>query len=226
MLDLLQQNKIGDKMKVISVLSQKGGSGKSTISINIARCLQLKGYNVALIDTDPQASAREWGALTDDDFFPVYGCDKGVFEKEIKQLEKIADFIVIDGAPRIEKTMADSIKRSDYILIPIKPSQFDIWACKDSIELVQTRMQIDDRLKANLVLSQVNKQTNLSKDVKQFIDDNFDIPLLEYSTGLRVSYAEVLSRGGSVFESQSKEAKEEITQITNEILTQLGVLNV
>lgn len=122
--------------------------------------------------------------------------------------------------------MADSIKRSDYILIPIKPSQFDIWACKDSIELVQTRMQIDDRLKANLVLSQVNKQTNLSKDVKQFIDDNFDIPLLEYSTGLRVSYAEVLSRGGSVFESQSKEAKEEITQITNEILTQLGVLNV
>ena len=56
-------------MKVIAVLSQKGGSGKSTISINIARCLQLKGYNVALIDTDPQASAREWNALADDEGF-------------------------------------------------------------------------------------------------------------------------------------------------------------
>lgn len=90
-------------MKVIAVLSQKGGSGKSTISINIARCLQLKGYNVALIDTDPQASAREWNALADDEVFPVYGCDKGFSDKEIKQLEKVADFVVIDGAPRIEK---------------------------------------------------------------------------------------------------------------------------
>ncbi|MBF0786026.1 partition protein [Muribacter muris] len=212
-------------MKVISVLSQKGGSGKSTISINIARCLQLKGYNVVLIDTDPQASAREWGAISSEEFFPVYGCDKGVSEKEIKQLEKVADFAVIDGAPRIEKSMADAIRLSNFILIPLKPSQFDIWACKDSIELVQTRMQIDERLKAGLVLSQTNKQTNLTKEVLQFIDENFDIPLLSQSTGLRVSYAEVLSDGRTVFEGQSKEAKEEITQITDEILKMLGVPN-
>lgn len=211
-------------MKVISVLSQKGGSGKSTIAINLARCLQLKGFSVALIDTDPQASAREWNALAGDDFFPVYGLDKGVSEKEIRQLEKLADFVIIDGAPRIEKSMADSIKLADFILIPIKPSQFDIWACKDSIELVQTRMQIDDRLKAGLVLSQTNKQTNLSKDVIQFIKENFHIPLLNGSTGIRVSYATVLSQGGSVFESDSKEAKEEITQITDEILTALNAI--
>lgn len=212
-------------MKVIAVLSQKGGSGKSTISINIARCLQLKGYNVGLIDTDPQASSREWSVQSSDDFFPVYGCDKGISEKEIKQLEKVADFLVIDGAPRIEKSMTDAIRLADYILIPIKPSQFDIWACKDSIELIETRMKIDDRLKAGLVLSQVNKQTNLTKEVIQFIQNNFEIPLLPHSTGLRVSYAEVLSSGSTVFEGQSKEAKEEINQITNEILIQLGVKN-
>ena len=209
-------------MKVISVLSQKGGSGKTTIAINIARCLQLKGFDVALIDTDPQASAREWNALAADDFFPVYGMDKGILEKDVRQLEKLADFVIIDGAPRIEKSMAESIKLADFILMPIKPSQFDIWACKDAIELVQTRMQIDSRLKAGLVLSQTNKQTNLSKDVVQFITDNFDIPLLNGSTGIRVSYAAVLSQGGSVFESDSKAAQEEITQITHEILMMLG----
>ncbi|OOF41011.1 partition protein [Rodentibacter rarus] len=213
-------------MKVIAVLSQKGGSGKSTISINIARSLQLRGYNVALIDTDPQASAREWNALSNEDFFPVYGCDKGISEKEIKHLEKVADFLLIDGAPRIEKSMTDAIRLADYILIPLKPSQFDIWACKDSIELVQTRMQIDDKLKSGLVLSQVNKKTNLAKEVIQFIQENFEIPLLQHSTGSRISYAEVLSSGGTVFESQSKEAKEEINQITNEILKELGVENV
>ena len=71
----------------------------------------------------------------------------------------------------IEKAMTDSIKLADYILIPLKPSQFDIWACKDSIELVQARMQIDDKLKAGLVISQTNKQTNLAKEVIEFINE-------------------------------------------------------
>lgn len=210
-------------MKIISVLSQKGGSGKSTLSINIARCLQLKGFNVAMIDTDPQASAREWNALAGDDFFPVYACDKGLSEKEIRTFERLADFVIIDGAPRIEKAMTDAIKLADYILIPLKPSQFDIWACKDSIELVQARMQIDDKLKAGLVISQTNKHTNLAKDVVSFINENFEIPLLKGSTAVRVSYAEVLSSGETVFESQSKEAKAEINHITDEILNALGV---
>jgi len=208
-------------MKVISVLSQKGGSGKSTIAINLARALQLKGFDVALIDTDPQASAREWNALASDDFFPVYGCDKGVSDKDIRQLERLADFVVIDGAPRIEKSMTDAIRLSNYILIPIKPSQFDIWACKDTIELIQTRMQIDDKLKAGLVLSQVNKQTNLTKDVIDFVQENFAIQLLQGSTGIRVCYADVLSKGGTVFESSSKAAQEEMLLITDEILLSL-----
>lgn len=209
-------------MKVISVLSQKGGSGKSTIAINLARCLQLKGFDVALIDTDPQASAREWNALAADDFYPVYGCDKGLSDKDIKHLDKLADYVIIDGAPRIEKSMADAIKLSDYILIPIKPSQFDVWACKDTIELIETRMQLDDKLKAGLVLSQVNKQTNLTKDVIDFVKDNFNIPLLQGSTGIRVAYADVLSAGGTVFESSSKAAQEEMLLITDEILLAVG----
>ncbi|KYK72447.1 ParA family protein [Aggregatibacter actinomycetemcomitans] len=76
-------------MKVISVLSQKGGSGKSTLSINIARSLQLKGFDVALIDTDPQASAREWNALAGDDFFPVFACDKGLGNEPERRLRFI-----------------------------------------------------------------------------------------------------------------------------------------
>ena len=84
-------------------------------------------------------------------------------------------------------------------------------------------MQIDDKLKAGLVISQTNKQTNLAKEVIEFINENFEIPLLKGSTAVRVSYAEVLSSGNTVFESQSKEAKAEINQITNEILTALGV---
>ena len=86
-------------------------------------------------------------------------------------------------------------------------------------------MQIDSKLKAGLVISQANKKTNLTKDVVEFIKENFEIPLLDNSTAIRVSYAEVLSSGSTVFESQSKEAKTEINNITDEILMQLGVKN-
>lgn len=109
--------------------------------------------------------------------------------------------------------MSDSIRLADYILIPLKPSQLDIWACQDSIELVQARMMVDDKLKAGLVLSQVNKQTNLTKDVSEFIKDKFTIPLLPYSTGIRVSYAEVLSLGGTVLRGSQKRQKKKLHKL-------------
>ena len=75
--------------------------------------------------------------------------------------------------------MTDSIKLADYILIPTETiHNLIFWACKDSIELVQARMQIDDKLKAGLVISQTNKADKFSKEVIEFINENFEIPLL------------------------------------------------
>lgn len=69
--------------------------------------------------------------------FPVFACDKGALRKRNPCAWSPSGFFIIDGAPRIEKGMTYSIKLADYILIPLKPSQFDIWACKDSMKLVQ-----------------------------------------------------------------------------------------
>ena len=53
-------------MKVIAVLNQKGGSGKTTIATHLARALQLGGADVLLVDSDPQGSARDWAAVRED----------------------------------------------------------------------------------------------------------------------------------------------------------------
>jgi chromosome partitioning protein len=53
-------------MKVIAVLNQKGGSGKTTIATHLARALQLDGASVLLVDSDPQGSARDWAAVRDE----------------------------------------------------------------------------------------------------------------------------------------------------------------
>ncbi|WP_458411025.1 nucleotide-binding protein [Aeromonas caviae] len=74
----------GSVVKVISVLNQKGGSGKTTIATHLSRALQLAGYDILLIDSDPQGSARDWAAVRDDQPVPVVGIDRPTIERDIK----------------------------------------------------------------------------------------------------------------------------------------------
>ncbi len=62
--------------KIIAVLNQKGGAGKTTLSTNLARALQLDGDKVLLIDSDPQGSARDWNAAANGELLPVVGLDR------------------------------------------------------------------------------------------------------------------------------------------------------
>ena len=86
-------------MVVISVLNQKGGSGKTTIATHLSRAFQLVGYDVLLIDSDPQGSARDWAAVRVEQSVPVVGIDRPTIERDIKAVSH-KDLIVIDGAPQ------------------------------------------------------------------------------------------------------------------------------
>ncbi|WP_270822676.1 ParA family protein, partial [Aeromonas sp. QDB14] len=70
-------------MLVISVLNQKGGSGKTTIATHLARAFQVAGHDVLLIDSDPQGSARDWSAVRDEQPVPVVGIDRPTIERDI-----------------------------------------------------------------------------------------------------------------------------------------------
>lgn len=130
-------------MKVISVLNQKGGSGKTTIATHIATCLQQKGNSVLLVDSDPQGSSRDWAAMRESGDLPVIGIDRPTLERDLKSLAK-KDFVVIDGAPQTADLAISAIKVSNFILIPVQPSPYDIWATSDLVDLVKQRIEITD----------------------------------------------------------------------------------
>ena len=122
-------------MKVISVLNQKGGSGKTTIATHLARAIQLKGFSVLLVDSDPQGSSRDWAAVNPENPVPVVGIDRPTIERDLKRIAD-KDYVIIDGAPQAADLAISAIKASDIIIIPVQPSPYDIWATSDLVGVV------------------------------------------------------------------------------------------
>ena len=120
-------------MKVISVLNQKGGSGKTTIATHLARAIQLKGFSVLLVDSDPQGSSRDWAAVNEENPVPVVGIDRPTIERDLKRIAE-KDYVIIDGAPQAADLAISAIKASDIIIIPVQPSPYDIWATSDLVD--------------------------------------------------------------------------------------------
>ena len=206
-------------MKVISVLNQKGGSGKTTIATHIATCLQQKGNSVLLVDSDPQGSSRDWAAMRESGDLPVIGIDRHTLERDLKSLAK-KDFVVIDGAPQTADLAISAIKVSNFILIPVQPSPYDIWATSDLVDLVKQRIEITDgKLKAAFVINRAIKGTKIGAEIRKALEE-YDLPVLESVIFQRVSYPSSASMGKTVTELEpSSDGAKEIISLTNEILT-------
>ena len=173
-------------MRVIAVLNQKGGSGKTTIATHLARALQLAGKDVLLVDSDPQGSARDWAAVRDDQPVPVVGIDRPTIDRDLKSIAK-KDFVVIDGAPQAADLAVSAIKAADFILIPVQPRPYDIWATADLVDLVKQRIEMTDgRLKAAFVVSRAIKGTRIGAEVADTLE-GYELPILTARITQRVS---------------------------------------
>ncbi|MAE40941.1 ParA family partition ATPase [Psychrobacter sp. 1U2] len=207
-------------MKVIAVLNQKGGSGKTTIATHLARGLQLQGHSVLLVDSDQQGSARDWRAVDEDNPVPVIGLDRPTLDKDLKNVSD-KEFIVIDGSPQATNLALSAIKAADFVLIPVQPSPYDVWATNDLVDLVQQRIEMTDgKLKAAFVVSRAIQNTNIGKEVAAVLQD-YNLPVLDARIVQRVSYPNSASVGKTVFETESAKsnAVTEITQLVNEVKT-------
>lgn len=209
-------------MVVISILNQKGGSGKTTIAINIAHSLMLDGYKVLLVDSDPQGSARDWNEENEGGILPVVGLDRETLPKDLKAIGSGYDLIVIDGAPQIAKLATAAVKASDLVLIPCQPSPYDIWAASDLVDIIKARQDVTDgKPQAAFIISRAIKNTKLGNEITDALT-SYDIPILENGTTQRVAYPTTASEGKTVFIEIGSQAALEIESIKNEILELLG----
>jgi chromosome partitioning protein len=208
-------------MHVFSTVHSKGGCGKSSIAINVARDLQLRGLDVCILDTDKQSTAQNWRASGEDELLPVFGVDKASnLESTVKELDGTFDVAAIDGGAHLQEMHAAIIKTSDLVLIPIQPSPGDIWPAETIVELVKTRQQVADSPEAVFVLNRRKQGTRLSKATKETLQQ-FELSVWE-GTVDRVAYAEALGKGISVVESSDRKAASEVELITENVIDALS----
>lgn len=205
-------------MTIVAVLNQKGGSGKTTLSTNIARALQKGGNKVLLVDSDPQGSARDWHAASNGALVPVIGLDRPTLDKDIKAVLQGYDWIIIDGAPQLVDMSVAAIKCADIVLIPVQPSPYDIWASEDLVDVIKERQKIaNGQPKAAFVISRQITNTILGKEVREALN-GYEMPIFKCGTFQRITYAKTATSGSTVIDVEpSSEAAKEITLIINEL---------
>ena len=204
-------------MHVVAVLNQKGGSGKTTIATHLARAWQLSGKDVLLIDSDPQGSARDWASVREDHPLPVVGIDRPTIDRDLKSVVR-KDVVVIDGAPQAADLAISAIKAASFILIPVQPSPYDIWATSDLVDLVKQRMElVDGKLKAAFVVSRAIKGTKISGEISEALK-GYQLPILSTVITQRVIYPSSAASGTTVLDVDiNSEAAKEINCLMEEI---------
>jgi len=203
-------------MKIIAILNQKGGVGKTTLATNIATKLHLDKAKVLLIDSDPQGSARDWHAAGSSEI-PVIGIDRPTLDKDIQKIAHNFDWIVIDGAPQLTDMAISAIKCADLIIIPVQPSPYDIWASEDLVNIIKHRQQVSDgNPMACFCISRKISSTSLGGEVYEALE-GYALPIMKNFTSQRIVYAKSAAEGKTVFDTNNLEAIQEITNIVTEI---------
>lgn len=207
--------------RIISVINQKGGVGKTTLSLGIAAYLSSLGHRVLLIDADPQHSASDWQSLRDDTPFHVVQMARENMAVDAMKMAENYEYTVIDGPPNGAAISRSCIIASDFVLMPVEPSGLSDWASDLTVKHYEEARIIKPTLKCGFVVSRKIGKTVIGRQFRQTIADK-GIDVLESEIDNKVGWAEAATLGLTILEYKpdSPEA-EQLIALAQEIIKTL-----
>ena len=206
-------------MKILALLNEKGGTGKSTLATNLATALHRAGKRVVLLDADPQGTARDWRAASPEgaDLPPVLAADRPqLLASSLTGLN--ADIAVIDAPAKAESMSAAIVKASHVALLVIQPSGADVWASGAAVKLIESKRELGGSIDAAFLVNRASGSTKLSKLIKDGSWNEYEgIEQLDTAVGNRAVFANAMTDGLSVFDFQDTKAKAEILAVIDEL---------
>lgn len=125
-------------MIVISLVTQKGGSGKTTLALNYAVAALAKKGRVVILDMDAQGTAKKWYERRTDENPPLVEVTTKDLEKAIAGAkDQKFDWVIIDTPGRDDAAQAAAIRAADFCIIPCRPSAADLEATSSTVETIK-----------------------------------------------------------------------------------------
>lgn len=189
--------------KVIALLNQKGGAGKTTLATHLAGELALLGSRVTLLDADPQGSALDWAQRRlqsgQERLYGVFGLARDSLHQEAPQIALQADYVVIDGPPRVAALARSALLAADLVLIPVQPSAYDVWATQEMVGLIAEAKVFRPQLRAAFVINRRVVGTVIGREARQALADQ-PFPTLSADIAQRIAFADSVAAGRLVCE--------------------------
>lgn len=206
---------------IVAFLNQKGGVGKTTLALHLAGAWSARGRRVLVVDADPQASALDWADQRLREGLPrlfgVLGLARETLHKELPDLARETDHLIIDGPPRVAGIARSALLAADLVLIPAQPSPFDGWASSEMLRLLDEARIFRPELRARMLLNRCAARTVIARETAEVLADQ-DPPMLASRVGQRVAFADAARTGRLASESDTGQmATRDIEALADEL---------
>ena len=201
--------------KVVTFANIKGGSGKSTLCVNIAAMLTKLKFDVCVIDADPQKSTSDWIINTKDPLLSQVTCNEILDPEKFVELDY--DFVLIDTQGSLNKELAGFLRVSSLVLVPCRSSRDDIVG-QGWIQIFLGKSQHElKKVPLLAVLNGVNKRSQILYHIKQQLSED-GVLVAKTSVSQRVCFSETNVNMVSII-GYNRVAEGELRDLTNELLT-------
>lgn len=207
---------------IVLIGGEKGGPGKTTLAVNLAA---MRGGDLLLIDTDRQQSASYWCEVRDDRGITPRVASVQKFEKAVRTetlaLKSKYNDIIIDAGGRDSTELRSALLVADKAILPLRPSQFDLWTLERLDELVGIAKEFNEGLVAHVVINQASTHPGVRevRQAKELIAEFENLELYDNYICERIAFRRAAIQGLSVCEYKPTDLKavEEMRGLYNDI---------
>lgn len=213
---------------IIAVANQKGGTGKTTTTLNLAAEIKSRGYRVLVVDADPQGSAGVWASNASDERpFPVKVVSLASFEaklgRELLTHAADCDLIFVDCPPH--KTASQTLSAcavSQLVLMPLRPSHLDLDATMATLVTIEQAKAINPEIKIKALLNNVRAGTVLAREIVEGLA-SLDVPVMATRLPLTEELTRMVGSGETVIARSASPARILFSALADEVLAELGL---
>ena len=202
-------------MRVITICTTKGGSGKSTIAVNMAVEASKRGNRVLLVDCDLQRSAAGWRDLREADDIVSTAITTPTLHKDLNKFSDSFDLAIVDcGGETISPVLPSAmgaVGATGLVIIPVLPSVYDVWAAEDTIKMLRQVQSYNENVRARFLVNQLMPGRLMSAEVFESLEAyKEEITMLQTHLVFREAYKKSIREGKGVVEYNDPKAKAEI----------------